>query len=286
MALLAFDLGGTAVKHGVWQDDKLHRQASFKTPKTYEDLKGNLLEVLTANQDRFDFTGVAFSMPGAVNVEKSEIEGLSALPYIHGFNIFADLAETFDLPVTIENDANCAGICEVEVGVAKDANNVVFLVIGTGIGGSVFINRQLYKGSHLFAGEFGFMRYVGSKTWSMQGSAVVLGKTHPDQLTAKAVFEAYDQEDELATKLVDDWLDIIVKGLYNIQMTIDPELIVIGGGVSKREDLPELIRQKLLVMLEHEKVSHIMPQIASCQYFNDANLIGAALNFEKTIKKS
>lgn len=280
MTLLVFDLGGTSVKHGIWHQSVLSETGAFPTPETYEELVSTIQKVLDECKGSHEIEGLAFSMPGAVNVEASRVDGISAIPYIHGFDIFTDLEKRFSLPISIENDANCAGICEVGIGAAQEAKNVVFLVLGTGVGGAVFINRELYKGSHLFAGEFGIMRVAGQDTLSREGSAIALGNKHPEKLTAKEVFARYDDGESVALEAVDEWLDTVASGLCNIQMALDPELIVLGGGVSKRHDLAELVSQRMLKKLEIDGVPEIMPTIKSCEYFNDANLIGAALNFE------
>lgn len=284
MTLVVFDLGGTSVKHGIWHQHTLSETGAFSTPETYEGLVSAIQNILDDSIKTNRIDGLAFSMPGAVNVEASRVDGISAIPYIHGFDIFKDLSNRFSLPISIENDANCAGICELGLGAAKDARNVVFLVLGTGVGGAVFINRELYKGSHLFAGEFGIMRVTGQDTLSREGSAIALGNKHSEKLTAKEVFARYDSGEAEALKVVDEWLDVLATGLCNIQMALDPELVVLGGGVSKRRDLSELLSQRMLAKLEREGVSEIMPTITSCNYFNNANLIGAALNFESTFK--
>ena len=78
--------------------------------------------------------GVAISSPGAVNKNTGVIEGASALPYIHGFNIQSELETLFALPVSIENDANCAALAEVAFGAAKGCTTALLLVLGTGVG--------------------------------------------------------------------------------------------------------------------------------------------------------
>src|SRR5690625_7949673 len=88
--------------------------------------------------------GVAISSPGSVNQQERMIEGISAIPYIHLIPIYELLEETFALPVTIENDANCAGLCEVERAASKDGTDIVSVLLGPVIGGSIFIHRTLH----------------------------------------------------------------------------------------------------------------------------------------------
>lgn len=97
--------------------------------------------------------GVAISSPGAVNKNTGVIEGASALPYIHGFNIQSELETLFALPVSIENDANCAALAEVAFGAAKGCTTALLLVLGTGVGGAVVIDGKVHHGEHLLVGN-------------------------------------------------------------------------------------------------------------------------------------
>ena len=193
MGLVVFDIGGTAVKHGYFSNEVLAHQGKFPTPVTFENMKEEMLSVIKALRKTKTVEGVAISAPGAVNVNERRIDGISAVPYLHNRPIFDELEDFFDLPVTIENDANCAGIAEIELGAGKEANNVVFMVLGTGVGGSVFINRQIYKGAHLFAGEFGLMRNGKPKTLSNVGTIVKVANKYNEttnkSVTGKEIFE-------------------------------------------------------------------------------------------------
>lgn len=105
MNLVVFDIGGTSVKYGHYQDSAIDKKGAFATPKTWEEMKANLYRVFTELSDA-DAKGVAISSPGAVDTEEGVIKGFSAIPYIHHFKIIDELEAMFGLPVTIENDAN------------------------------------------------------------------------------------------------------------------------------------------------------------------------------------
>ncbi|MGX7025067.1 ROK family protein [Vagococcus hydrophili] len=282
MGLVVFDIGGSAVKHGFWQDETLSEQAQFKTPETLKEMKEQMLEVIEAHKNK-SVTGVGISSPGAVNVKERRIDGISAVPYLHHCPIFDELESYFALPVTIENDANCAGISEIELGAGKNATNAVFIVLGTGVGGSIFINRQIYKGSHLFGGELGLLVNDQETTLSSIGTIVKVANKYKEltgkEVNGKDIFELVENKDELAMKLLDDMYWVIAHALYNVQVSIDPELVIIGGGVSAREELPIEIGRRLQELLEKHLVREIMPEIKRCHYLNDANLVGAAMNF-------
>lgn len=106
---------------------------------------------------KYKIKSVAFSTSGAVNQKKRRIEGLSAVPYLHNFPIYNELETLFDLAISIENDVNITALPEVWNGGAKDNQNILFIVIGMGVGGFVIINREIQHGAHLYGGEFGLM---------------------------------------------------------------------------------------------------------------------------------
>ncbi len=282
MGLVVFDIGGTAVKHGFWSEETLTDQGQFQTPQTFAEMKEEMLKVVSTHQDE-QIEGIAISSPGAVNVKERRIDGLSAVSYLHDYPIFDELENLFELPVTIENDANCAGIAEIELGAGKEKEHVVFLVLGTGVGGSIFINRKLYKGAHLFGGEFGLLVSASDKPLSNVGSIVKVANKYEAEtgkkVDGKLIFDLLEAQDSLAVELVDEMYWAIAHALYNVQVSIDPELIIIGGGVSKRNEVSEEIGKRLKELLDKRSVPDIMPDISTCHFSNDANLIGAAMNF-------
>lgn len=281
MKLAVFDIGGSFVKYGLW-DGELRQTSKFPTPKSYEEMQAELTKVVKSFGPEIE--GVAFSAPGAVNVAERRIDGISAVPYIHHRPIFDELATSFGLPVTMENDANCAGIAEVQIGAGRQAENAVFVVIGTGVGGAIFIDRKLYKASHLFGGEFGLMKPRGERTLSQLGTAVKAAERYSqikdEEIDGQALFALQEAGDAVADLIVKELYDQIALGLYNIQVSIDPDTVILGGGISARPELAEELSTRLYKLLAEEGVAEIMPTVTTCEFQNDANLLGAALNFE------
>lgn len=281
MKLVVFDLGGSAVKYGLYENETLRHTDKFPTPTTMEALMAEMKKVV----DHFQpgVTGVAMSAPGAVNVKKRCIEGISAIEYIHNRPIYDELEAYLGLPVTIENDANCAGICEMRIGAGVSFSEAVFVVLGTGVGGTVFINNQIYRGAHLFGGEFGLMKGKKGKILSRIGSGVKAALRYSEEsgekVDGKELFARSEKGDALAQKVLSDMYDDIAEMIYNVQVSIDPEIVILGGGISARKELPVEIASRVEKMLTEELVPEIMPKIVPCQYQNDANLLGAALTF-------
>ena len=280
MKLAVFDIGGTNIKCGSFQDNKIASIEKFATPKTFTGLKLQMHRFI----DKHAFDGIAISAPGAVDKSSGTIKGISAVPYIHDRPIFKELQEEFSLPVAIENDANCAGICEVNIGAGKNFTNVAFIIIGTGIGGAIFINRKLYKGNHLFGGEFGLIQTSDGGTLSTRATIVKAAsayerQTQVDNIDGEKLFLLADQGDKLAQDLIDKVYSFLAVGLYNIEVAFDFDALIIGGGISAHKGFSSELSKRLYAQLVKNKVGEIMPEVKECQYHNNANLYGAAYNF-------
>lgn len=280
MKLVAFDIGGTTVKTGLFLDKQLVKKTSFNTPQSFDDL---VLEMKKYIED--DIEGVAISAPGVVDIKDRVIRNESAVPYIHNRPIFDELEQALKRPVTIENDANCAGICEINLGAGKNFNNVAFVVIGTGIGGSVFINKQLYKGIHLSGGEFGFMKDKNGKTLSNSATLIKNVKAYNEQAPngkikdGQELLTLAENGNPLAKNIINNMYNRIAEGIYNLQVSFDFDAFILGGGISARAELASEIKNRLAKLLADNVTDDIMPVIDNCQFQNDANLYGAIINF-------
>lgn len=286
MTLLVFDIGGQSVKHAIWDNNELIKKSNFKTPENWDELKRKMSKVVDIAKSTHEILGVGISSPGSVDSDEGIIRGISSVPYIHGFKIIEELQELFDLPVTIENDANCAALAELGYGVAKEYDSVAFMIIGSGIGGAIAINGSLIKGKHLFAGEVGYMLLEKDSTLSNLASSLHQIERHNKTMPTNEIknglelFNLADQGYEEAIVIVDEIYDALARGIYNLSLVIDPQLIAIGGGISIREEIVEELMLRSTEYLKQQGASDIKPNIKVCKYFNDSNLIGAAVNFE------
>lgn len=287
MSLIVFDLGGSAVKYGLYEDGNLSHQNQFPTPSSWELMQDELLNVVqTLKQENTQ--GIAMSVPGSVDQKEGVIGGVSAIEYIHNFK-FVDALEThLSLPVSIENDANCAALAELHSGVAKDNKDVLFVVVGTGIGGAVIQNGELLKGRNTFAGEFGCMILDGKTSFSLLATAVHMAERYCDRVNVpwgtydgQEVFKKADDNDPIAQDEVNKFYDYLTLGLYNLQFTTDPECIVIGGGVTAHPPLIDELNRRMATLLLEAGLESVQFEIKAAHYQNDANLMGAVASFLK-----
>lgn len=282
--ILAIDIGGSAIKSGLWGNDELTELPSFETPKTWDEMKTYLKSLVEEHQIT---EGVAISAPGAVNAEEGVIYGVSAVPYLHRFPIKRELAEFLGVPVSFQNDANCAALAEVWQGNAKGLESAAMMIIGTGIGGGVVINGELRTGANLFGGEFGYqiMNNETLETLSDLGSPVAMAKRYSrikaDDLryTSKEVFDLAEAGDELAQEQIDQFYRALSIGIYNVLISLDPDRVLIGGGISTREDLLVNIEERVQELLLQKGAKELKASIMPCKFLSQANLIGAVYQF-------
>lgn len=289
MYILSFDIGGTSIKYGIL-DDKgtIFERGKFTTPKdNIDDLINGLADVKDKYSSKFKFEGIAISAPGAVDNENGVIGGSSAVPCIHNFNIKKRIQEELGLSVSMENDANCAGLAEVWIGAAKKNKDVIFVVCGSGIGGAVIKDRKIHKGAHLHGGEFGYMIICEKYgIFSDTASPVNVSKRIAERkgidsqkFNFQKALELEKQGDEIAHEEIKGFYYYLAMGLYNLQYIYDPEVIVLGGGVSGMKGLVEKVNAEMDNILKKVKIARIKPEIKVCEFKNDANLIGAVYNY-------
>lgn len=281
MTILAFDMGGTAVKYGVLTNQgELLEKGKFATPDNLDELIRLLVEVKTTYD--YSFQGVAFSCPGAVNNETGIIGGASAIPYIHHFPFRQLLEEKLALPVTMENDANCAALAEVWLGAAKDKQDIIFMILGTGVGGSVIRDGKVHHGANLHGGEFGYMLMdQEGHTLSDLGTVVNAAKRIGERLVPMEeidgvrAFELREEGILIATEELKTMFYHLARSIFNLQYALDPELVVIGGAVSERAGFIEELNSYVDEVKASVPIAKIRPTVVGCEFGNDANLIGA-----------
>jgi glucokinase len=201
--------------------------------------------------------GIGVGAPG-VTLHK---EGIVKWAYTLGWENFplkARLAERYSLPITVDNDVNLAALGELWFGAGQNAQNIVLVAIGTGIGAGIIIDGALYRGSHEASGEIGHMvpgpQFLGKDyrdfgaLESVASGTGIAGRARYalqsqangaalDTLLAEEVFDAARQGQEWAWTIINESADYLAIAIANLAVSFDPELIVLGGGVSRSADM-------------------------------------------------
>ena len=249
---------------------------------------------------------IGIGVPGTVNDDAGEIVFTPNLP-LRSINVTRELKKRFGCPVWLGNDANCAALGEMIAGGAKGAQDVVFITLGTGVGGGLILEGRLRTGISGAASELGHqVIVVGGRQcgcgrlgcWETYASATGLIRTAiefmgthkesalwdlcgglAERLDGRAVFDAFRKGDQAAKLTVERYIEHLGTGIVNLIDVLEPEMICIGGGISNAWDCLAEPIQKMADKDKYYRYSPNAPQtkIVKAVLGNDAGIIGAAM---------
>ncbi|WP_438832371.1 ROK family protein [Streptococcus pluranimalium] len=293
MRLLGIDIGGTSIKSDVY-DEKGSSQQEFREIPTPVDLqKGSnqivdsLLRLITDYLDSgFILDGIGISSAGVIDSVKGEVVYAGpTIPDYKGTALKQVIEETFNLPCAVDNDVNCAALGEAWLGAGQSTTSFICLTVGTGIGGAIVLNDSVWRGFTHSAGEVGYLP-IDQDVWQNKASTTAMVKEYcqrknQTRATGKDIFEAYDQDDEDAKAVIAQFVDYFVEGLLPILYVINPEKVLIGGGILARSDI--LIPQLQERLENRLQASQFLPRLLeSTQLGNEAGRLGAVYHLLKT----
>lgn len=202
-----------------------------------------------------------------------------------------DVGARVGVSVSLENDGNAALMAEMVDGALADATNGMVLVLGTGVGGGVMVNRQVYYGSHYHSGNASFLRSdvndPDSTNLGFTGGARGLLVEHASLAGAEPVtghdfFALVDAGDPIAVTALESFALRLGSTILNLQAILDMDAVAIGGGISAQASLIDAIRRHTDIVFSKTFVPIPAPEVRACRYRNDANLIGAVHHFLAT----
>lgn len=280
--IFCIDIGGTTIKSAVVNNGQIYSLNKNKTPKNYLEFLELVKTLIKKESTKFNIKGVAISIPGIINKTKIRIDGVSAISYIHNKSFLRNLQKEINLPISVENDANCAGIAEIAQ--RQKYKNIVVIVIGTGIGGCIFLDRKILRGRDGFAGEFGLMNYGQKRNWGWYASPVAqcnfYNSKNKTKLTGQEIFKEKMNDKSTASKVVKDLIKYWTLGIYNIATVLNPEIFIIAGGVSENKIISKLITAELQKFKKNIKGFDI--KVENAKFLSTSNLIGAYWVYCKT----
>lgn len=285
--ILSFDVGGTNIKYGIIDSGIIIKRGLIETNiKSKEDLIETIKKVLLEFKEEY-IELITFSFPGFVSDEGQLIKA-GALVELDGLKFKEFVESKLPYQVFIENDAKCAAIAEHYSGNAVGKKNIVVMTIGTGIGGGIILNNQLLKGSAYTAGEFGSMMIDNkSKAYPRlhdNASTSSLLKQYNETFNvniknAKTIFDNY--KDEQVREILDQWIKNIALSIFNLTCTLNPEIFLLGGGISANPLFIEMVKNELK---KNPYWEDYKCEVDSCYYLNDAGMIGAYYNAKKGVE--
>ena len=252
MSIIGIDCGASKIEFMLTADDIVSPQKVLrtKTPtSSYHKFFSTILEnikQLIAISPR-PVTKIGIGVPGIIELG-NRIIGQSSIHCLNGKNLTADLREEINIPILIENDANCFALCEARLGAAKNYQQVIGMIIGTGVAMGYTIDQELILGKHGALGEFGHWVIdpqgvkcqcgkIGCIETFISGKA--LERMYYDKTKqpkkADEIYQAYNQQDPTALLVIDGYLDRFGFCIAQVINIFDPDVIVLGGGISNIE---------------------------------------------------
>ena len=318
---LVYDVGGTFIKYA-WMTgegeilDKGKTRTPCKPEHRVEDFVETLGSIYDSYKEKRRVSGIAIDLPGQIDVDNGMVYGGGAIRYMHKVPLGKLMTDRCDgIRVSLENDAKAAALAEVWKGNAGDVNDACVLIFGTGIGGAVIKDRHVHRGKHLLAGEVSFaidemdisqvediasiegmdiMEAVDKVPyfWAAHGSTGSMCHNlakkkglSDDEVTGELVYRWADEGDELSINALNEMYFSIAKQCLNMFVIFDPEVILIGGGISAE---PRFIEGIKTYVDKIKKISLIYDEIKLdvCKYRNDSNLLGALYNFKQMYEEA
>ncbi|MGN0367932.1 MAG: ROK family protein [Wujia sp.] len=259
-------------------------------------------------KETYTIEGIALSLPGQVNVEHGIVYGGGGLPYLDRAPLGNLICKRCDnVPVALENDGKCAALAEIWIGNARDCKDACVVVFGTGVGGGIVIDRKIHHGVGMIAGEMSFI-YDGVKRsdldairplesagekdfkipnvlWTQQSSVMALRlrvaeakNLNYSDLDGEKIYEMAENGDEVVQDILEEMYFNIAMHCCNLYITLAPEIILIGGGISAQPKFFEGIVRYVTRLRRLSSIYERM-KIDLCKFGNDSNLIGALFNF-------
>jgi glucokinase len=305
---IGVDVGGTKVLGGVVDDSgKVLKSARRDTPREGgAALTQTIADVAKELMQDFTVDSVGVSAAGFVSSDRKTMLATPNISGWNGVNLDFDLRSLIGLPIVVENDANAAAWGEVKFGAARGKSDVLMITIGTGIGGGIITKGKLHRGAFGIAAEIGHMRVVpdgllcgcgaygcfeqyGSGNALLRfareaaqanptsaGNLLSLGDGTIEGISGGAITRAASAGDQLSLDAFSSLGDWIAAGIASLSVVLDPECIVIGGGVIDAGDiLLDPIREGLEKYMPFARM-HPYPEIIPALLGNDAGLVGAA----------
>ncbi|WP_445436201.1 ROK family protein [Candidatus Borreliella tachyglossi] len=296
---VAIDVGGTSTKYSLSDGggNFLDRN-EVKSGTTPDEQVEILVDIINSYKKEENIGGVAICMPGFVDPEGIVIR-VNAIKGFVNYPLKERLETLTGVNIEIENDANCVALAEKFKGNAIYSNDFIALTLGTGIGAGIFMNGKLLRGYSFMSGEIGFMITRGLDNnipfdcrWESIASVAALRKRVArrlevpfEEVSGERVFELASSGNIHAKNEVERFFETLSFGIFNLTFVLNPEKILIGGGISSRPDLVGKVYEKLenLWSLELADIYghdiRKLVKLETTKFNNDSGKIGALYHY-------
>lgn len=280
---IGIDIGGTNIRIGAIDEEEniifQYIEPTFKEVVTTEDLYMKIKRFIKGVPNYQQVKAIGIGAPGIIDPKLGQIITSRNVSILNKFPLVEKLNKDFNKPIFLENDARVATFAEAIKGRGQDKNIVCYITISTGLGGGIVIDKKIYKGSNNFGVYFSRILLDGENTSNdlISGTALLnqaKEKISDDIKETCELFELKEKGNEIAIEVIETFKRNLTVLLLNISSIINPDIIILGGGVLKSKD-------KFLVdvIKEFELKAHPFAKntIIDTAFFEEPGIIGAAL---------
>lgn len=287
---IGIDLGGTKTE-AVLVDNQGHVVTRKRVPtpaeEGYDAILGAIVElVLGLDRIAGGTCSVGVGTPGALSHRTNTIKN-SNTTCLNGRTLNIDLMKRLGRPVRLENDANCLAISEALNGAAQGAACVFAVILGTGVGGGLVINGHLWAGAHHIAGEWGHnpLESTGRSCYCGRQGCVETWLSGPGfaadysanggimDVTAPEIIARATHQEPAATAALGRYCTRLGRALATVVNILDPDIIVLGGGMSA---IPDLYTHGKKALIEHAFTDGLTTPLVPAQHGDSSGVLGAA----------
>jgi glucokinase len=276
--IIGIDLGGTHVRAGVVSEGRLENIESVRIPSdgSVDEVLRVIFELVGPLIDA-NIKAIGIGVPSVVDVEKGIVYDVQNIPSWKVVELKKLMEERYRLSVLINNDANCFALGEKYFGKGREAHSLIGLTIGTGLGAGIIINDKLYPGLNTGAGEFGCVDYL-DKYYEYYASGQFFENCY--HTNGEVVFQKAQSGDPLSIMILEELGTHIGNAIKMILYTYCPELIILGGSISKSYSFFEkTMWERIHTYIYSNTLEHFHLEISELQ--NGGVLGAAALYYDQ-----
>lgn len=285
-----FDIGGTSIKYGVADENRegFFLVGSGETDSNAKKIKGQgiekkVIQLTEKMAGQYAISGISISTAGMVDAAKGRIVYANEnIPEYTGLDWKTDIQTYLHLPCEVENDVNAAALGEYVYGAGAGSRSMLMMTIGTGIGGAIIQDGRILRGHTNSAGEIGYM-YMDGKAFQDIASTTALVQTAQKligekELNGRIIFKRAMEGDKICAAAIEDICRKIAAGIFNCVCLLNPEVVLLGGGImEQKEYLRPILDKCLRDIMTEETYKHMHLEFAALK--NQAGLAGAYYHF-------
>lgn len=284
--VLVFEVNTNFTRYVLFTNDRMGIPGVFATPNTgADDFYEALAQIVRKQGEPLD--GIAISMPGFIDTTTQTALSAGALKFLAKQRIGYELVSRMglDIPTWMENDANCAAIAEKKTGNAQKVDDFVLVTLDSGMGGALYLDGKLRRGKDWRAAEIGTMiinydsagpvplhDFVSTLNLSRWYAEEFGGET--GDILPSTLFQRLDEPRVRA--IVERWIHYVAVGIFNVVVTVDPEVVLVGGSISREQQMLPMLESAMDSLRDWKP---FRTSIKRCRHSNNAGLIGAYYAF-------